>query len=242
MARIIQYNGKFYDTKSPNGSFSKVALDLKRAGVENWYFLLEIKDVNLININPYQVDNKTGKTTLSKNQIEHIMLECKQNPWYYLREISRIPEPGLDGGVMYRANRGNIAQAWCLIHGIDSWLCLTRQQGKTISMLALITWIYSFGTTNSTFIFVNKDQDNAKENLRRVCDQIDLLPEYLRFESVLIEDEEDGKTKIVKARKNATTISHPVTKNKIITKSKATSYSNALSLARGLTSSLIHFD
>ena len=27
------------------------------------------------------------------------------------------------------------------------------------------TWIYSFGTTGSTFIFVNKDFDNAKDKV-----------------------------------------------------------------------------
>ena len=47
------------------------------------------------------------------------------------REIARIAESGRPEGIPYKANRGNIAQAWCLLHGIDSWLCLTRQQGKT---------------------------------------------------------------------------------------------------------------
>ena len=59
--------------------------------------------------------------------------------------------------------------------------------------------------------------------------QIDLLPEYLRFESVF--NEEDGKR--TKARKNATSMEHPVSKNKIIVKPKATSYDSALSVARG---------
>ena len=158
--------------------------------------------------------------------------------WYYLREICRIPESGASGGgVPYKANRGNIAQAWCFLHGIDSWLCLPRQQGKTISALAMQTWAYSFGTTNSQFIFINKDGDNAKENLRRVKAQIEILPQYLRFESSY---DDDGK--IVKATMNATRMQHPVTKNSIIIKPKATSKDSALSLARGLTAPILHFD
>lgn len=106
-----------------------------------------------------------------------------------------------------------------------------------MSALALELWIYHFGTSNSTFIFVNKDGDNAKENLRRIGNLIDALPEYMRFESIV---SEEGK--IIKGRKNATKYEHPINGNSIITKAKATSYDSALSLARGLTSSMLHFD
>lgn len=235
--RIVKIKGKYYDTQTRNKSFLKVASDLKKVGISNYYFMLEIKDISLINVDPFACDEKTGKTTLTKDQISRIMIECAKNPWYYLREICRIPESGVKNGVPYRANRGNIAQTWCILHGYDSWLCLPRQQGKTISALAIQTWAYSFGTTNSNFIFVNKDGENAKENLRRVSAQIDLLPEYLRFESVM---DEEGK--ITKATKNATRLHHPITNNSITVKAKATSRSAALSLARGLTAPILHFD
>ena len=155
----------------------------------------------------------------------------------FLREIVRITEPGATNGVPYRANRGNVAQAWCIIHNLDSWLCLPRQQGKTMSALALLLWIYTYGTSKSTFIFINKDGDNAKVNLSRIGDMIEALPEYLRFQSIM---DEDGK--ITKAKKNATTYGHPVTGNQIITKPKATSYEAALSIGRGLTAPILHFD
>lgn len=234
--RII--NNKIYDTKCPNKSFLKLAVDLKKAGVKEWYFALEIKDVSLAKVDPHAIDKKTKHTTLTKNEIQRVMYECKSNLWYYLREVSRIPEAGAPTGVKYKANRGNIAQAWCLLHGIDSWLCLPRQQGKTLSALALILWVYSFGTTNSHFIFINKDGENAKENLRRIKDQIKVLPEYLQFNSIMTED--DGK--IVKAISSATRMQHPVTNNQITIKSKATSYDQALSIARGLTAPILHFD
>lgn len=236
MAKRIQRIGnKFYDTGTTNKSFLQVAKDLKTVGIKNWYFMLEIKDYSLCTVDPYAVD-KDGNTTLTMDQITRIITECTLNPWYYLREIARIPDPG-GLGVPYKANRGNIAQAWCTINGLDSWLCLPRQQGKTQSALALEAWAYSFGTSNSTFIFINKDGDNAKENLRRLGDQIDLLPSYLRFKSIL---DDDGK--IVKETRNATQMKHPVNKNKIIIKSKATSYDSALSIARGLTAPILHFD
>ena len=97
--------------------------------------------------------------------------------------------------------------------------------------------MYLFGTTNSQFIFINKDGDNAKQNLKRMLDQINLLPEFLRCESII---DEDGKR--TKSKQNATELGNPITKNSVIIKPKATSYDAALSIARGLTAPVQHFD
>ena len=105
----------------------------------------------------------------------------------------------------------------------------------------MLAWAYSFGTSSSTFIFINKDGANAKENLQRLKEQIECLPNYLQFDQILEEDE-SGKLKLVKAVKNATSMRHPITKNRIIIKSKATNYESALSLARGMTAPIIHSD
>lgn len=235
MGRIAKIKDKFYDLGTKNRSFLQVAKDLQTLGIKNYYFMLEIYDYSLVEVDPYACD-KDGHTTLSRDQISRVMLECSRNPWYYLREICRIPDQG-GTSIPYKANRGNIAQAWCIWKGIDSWLCLPRQQGKTISALAFQTWMYLFGTTNSTFIFINKDGENAKTNLHRMDDQIKLLPEYLRAESVL---DENGKRE--KAKNNATELYNPITKNRVNIKSKATSYDAALSIARGLTAPVLHFD
>ena len=234
-ARIAKIGNKYYDIGTSNKSFLQVAKDLKTLGIKNYYFMLEIYDYSLIDVDPFACD-KNGNTTLTKDQISSIMLECARNPWYFLREISRIPDQG-GTSVPYKANRGNIAQAWCIWKGLDSWLCLPRQQGKTQSALAFQTWMYIFGTTNSQFIFINKDGDNAKTNLRRMLDQINLLPEYMRCESILTED---GKR--TKAKQNATELGNPSNGNSVIIKSKATSYDMALSIARGLTAPVQHFD
>lgn len=219
-----------------NKSFLQVAKDLKKLGIKNYYFMLEIKDISIVGLDPYAV-NSDGSPALTRDQISRIMKELFCNPWYFLREVCRIPDQG-GTSVQYRANRGNIAQAFCIIHGYDSWLCLPRQKGKTISCIAILVWVYLFGTTNSQAIFLNKDGDNAKANLRRMRDIINLLPEYLRASSYL--DENSGRR--TKAIENATRLENPINKNSVITKSKATSYDMALSIARGLTSPILYFD
>lgn len=234
--RIIRIDGKYYDMGTPNVSFLQVANDLQTLGVEHWYFLLEIKDVSLINVNPHAVD-KDGHSTNTKEEVERINTECRFNPWYYLREVARIPAPGRPTGIPYAANRGNIAQAWCILKGIDSWLCLTRQKGKTKSALCIQGWAYSYGTSNTKFIFINKDGENAKINLQDFADQIDILPEYMQFKYVL---DEDGK--VIKGRNSATKMRHPITKNEIVVTSKAPNPSEAAKKGRGLSAAILHFD
>lgn len=125
-ARIAKRGDRYFDLKTSNKTFLKVAKDLQFLGIKNWYFMLEIFDPSLVEINPHAVD-KEGHTTLSKEQVSRVMLECARNPWYFLRECCRIPDQG-GTSVPYRANRGNIAQAWCIWKGIDSWLCLPRRK------------------------------------------------------------------------------------------------------------------
>jgi hypothetical protein len=236
IARVTTSSGvKYYDLGTKNKSFLKVARDLKILGIKNYYWMLEIKDPAVLKIDPYASDDE-GHTTLSEDQISRVILECRKNPWYFLREIIRIPD---EGGTSkpYRANRGNLAQAWCITKWLDSWLCLPRQQGKTVSALCFQVWLYLFGTTNSKFIQINKDGDNAKSNLRVMVNIINGLPEYLRFKAFV---DDEGKNH--KAKENATMLANPITNNTVVTKSKATSYDMALSMARGLSAPILHFD
>lgn len=126
MGRLKRINGKIYDIGTSNTSWLQLASDLKTLGVKNWYFMLELKDHTLVNVDPYQCDDN-GMCTLTRDQIARIVTECRRNPWYYLREVCRIPDSGNPKGIPYEANRGNIAQAFLFLHGIDSWLCLPRR-------------------------------------------------------------------------------------------------------------------
>ena len=125
-SRLARVGNTIIDLGTANKSFLELARDLKRLGIKNWYFMLEVKDPSIIKIDPYQSD-ANGNTTLSKDQIVRVLNECTANPWYYLREISRIPDQG-GSPIPYKANRGNIAQAWCFLHNLDSWLNLPRRK------------------------------------------------------------------------------------------------------------------
>ena len=81
--RIVRYKGHYYDMGTSNKSFLQLASDLNKLGVKNCYFMLEIFDYTLINVDPYAIDEKTGHTSLTKDQITRIITECKRNPWYF---------------------------------------------------------------------------------------------------------------------------------------------------------------
>ena len=229
---------KYYDLGTSNKSFLSVAWQLKNLGIKNFYFMLEINDLSLIQIDPYQCDPKhPDVSTLSRDQVKRIINELVVNPWYYLREIARLQDQGGEP-IPYKANRGNIAQAWCISKNIDSWLTIPRQQGKTMSALCIQNWEYGFATSNAKFTFVNKTGEDSDENLRRLKLLTSFLPEYLRFDSVI--DEETGKR--VKKTNNTRRITNPANSNEIVTKAKASSYDSALSLARGTTTPIVHFD
>ena len=71
-SRIAKMGDKYYDLGTGNKTFLQVAKDLKTLGIEKFYFMLEICDYSLINVDPFACD-KDGNTTLSRDQISRIM-------------------------------------------------------------------------------------------------------------------------------------------------------------------------
>ena len=117
---------KFYDFKTKNTSFLDLYQDLHKLGVKNNKFFLRLYDTDLQGVDPYS-------PVLPKDLQIKIFIECLINPWYFLREILRIPVDGLPievgGGVPFKANRCNIAGWYLFLNGIDHYESAPRQQG-----------------------------------------------------------------------------------------------------------------
>ena len=90
-----------YDLETKNISFVQTAVDLGRLGIKNNMFFLALYNERLKGVDPYD-------PYLTETQIFDILNECYANPWYFLREVVRIPEQG-DQGIPYQLNRGNLA-------------------------------------------------------------------------------------------------------------------------------------
>jgi hypothetical protein len=107
-----------------------------------------------------------------------IIAEIVRNPWAFIREVVLVKVSG--GSVPYKLHLGNLFLTWCMIANINCFLVLPRQNYKTVSACAMYLWSYCFGTTNSHVLFFNKALGDSQNNLKRVKDLYELLPDWLR--------------------------------------------------------------
>ena len=219
-----------YQMSTTNESFLKCHYMLKKLGIQNNRFMLALLDPDLAGISPYDPN-------LSFMMKQKVLREVTNNYWYFLREVVRIPAPGVPGGTQYNLHRGNLAMNFCLMYNINTFLELPRQQGKTISAVCWYLWIYNFGTSHSEVTFLNKKLTDSKLNLNRLKDIRDSLPTYLRFnESFAI----NGKK--IKAPATVEYIKNPNNGNEIKTAASAKSPILAANLLRGRTLPLLWAD
>lgn len=225
---------KFYDFKTKNKSFLDLYQDLYRLGVKNNKFFLRLYDPDLQGIDPYS-------PVLPKETQIKIFIECLINPWYWLREILRIPTDGLPievgGGSQYKIDRNNCAGWYCFLNGIDNYRSKPRQTGKTQDCVSQFNYAYHFGNLSSTSLFFNKDQDQANINLYRLKCQRDMMPTWLQMRFIV-----NDSGKFDKGIDNTKSIRNPVTGNTITTMGKATSKESAMKLGRGATAALQYYD
>lgn len=218
------------DTKTRNISFKQTAVDLHKLGIKNNTFFLRLYDAGLQGVDPYN-------PLLSQEMVLRIINECIINPWYYLREVARIPEQG-GSSMPFKLHRGNLAQTFLFLNGIDSYITIPRQQGKTQSICAIILWAFLLGTTNSEVLLVNIKEEGAINNLNRIKDQRDLLPEYLQFKVMV---DENGKI-AQGSNKNTKSLKNYNNGNSIRVASSASSVTKADSIGRGYSQPIQYYD
>lgn len=225
---------KSYDFSTKNTSFLELYKDLYSLGIKNNKFFLAIYDRSLMGINPFS-------EALPLSVILRIIIECMRNPWYWLREICRVPQDGSPiepgGGSCFLIDRSSAASWYCFINYIDHYLCKPRQTGKTHCALSEIDYAYIFGSKSATILFANKDAENNKMNLYRLKCHRDMLPRYMQMKTTV-----DMVGNLIKEKNSVTAIRNPVNNNSIKLLPRANSKDSAMTCGRGATSSLMYFD
>lgn len=226
---------KTYQWNTKNKSFIQLHKDLETLGIKNNKFMLRLYDATLLDFDPYDV-------VVPLEIQARIIRECIINPWYFLREVARIPTDGTaivpGGGVPFEIDRNSAATWFCFINGIDHYSSKPRQKGKTMDALAKINWAYHFGSISGNFTLGNKDMSLNKLNLSRLKTQRDLLPLWMQMRTVI-----DFTTlKIEKERSNVTSMRNPITKNTITLLPTASTESKADGIGRGYTSTIQMWD
>lgn len=214
----------YYQMSTTNKSFLNMHYILKSLGLKNNKFMLSLLDPDLAGVNPY--DPHLNAVMKGK-----ILREVMNNYWYFIREVVRVPAPGMPTGAPYQLHRGNLALNYCMMYNFNVFMELPRQQGKTVSACCRYLWIYNFGTTDSEITFLNKKMDDSKLNLQRIKDIRDLLPSYLRMDQQF---STFGNRKL-KAPSSVETMKNPSNSNIIKTAPSARTKILAANLLRGRT-------
>lgn len=232
MAVMYGQSGRtvYYHMSTTNKSFLEVHQYLLDSGIENNRFMLVLLDPDLARIDPHD-------PALSAAMKTKVLKECLYNPWYFFREVVRIPDSGQANGVKFELSRGNLALIFCLALNLNTFLEMPRQTGKTISSLCWYLYLFNFGTANAEISFLNKKLDDSKLNLQRIREIRDLLPSYLKMDQAFAPD---GSR--IKGKNNVETLQHPVNNNRIRTVASARNKVAAASLMRGRTTPIIYID
>lgn len=173
MSNILNIDGKWYDFGTKNSSFLLTAQELKTLGIKNYYFMLEVKYPNLgvQDIDPYDPN-------ISAEDIGKVLVECKNNPWYYFREVLHIPVRG-SGEIPLYLHRACCAAIWCFMHSIDFELVQPRQTYKTTGITGIMSYMFLFEYRNVDIPYMHKTEKRCTDNVGLLRDYIMALPKYM---------------------------------------------------------------
>ena len=164
-----RYPEAIVDTKTRNQSYIDMANVYKKMGLKNYYFHLALHDRTLQGVDPFSPD-------LTMEQMARIAIECKNNFWYFVREIATAPNTS--GNNYYLANRGNLSLWWCFLNHIRYFFVMARQLGKSSSIDKISEWCLFFWTDMRIFL-LTKDSKLRAENIRRIQNSFRRYPYYL---------------------------------------------------------------
>lgn len=170
----LKYNNAVIHYETKNKSFLRLAEVYSKMGVSNCAFHLALLQPELKNIDPFD-------ETLPIDIKAKIVYECKNNFWYYLREVARIPVPGSLVATSFQANRANIALYWFFFNHVMVLIVILRQTGKTTMLMTLVSYLLNFGTTNAFINLLTKSESLKAETLKKVKELFEELPSYLNF-------------------------------------------------------------
>jgi hypothetical protein len=218
-----KYPGAIIDLKTKNTTFIRLASVYRSMGVKNHAFILALYDRTLQGVDPFDIAN------LTLEQKMRIALECKNNYWYYFREIARVPAVGGSESTPFEANRGNMALMWLFFNHIMQILIQPRQTGKSFGTDTLMTLLLNIVCTNTKINLMTKDDNLRRANIQRLKDIAVELPLYLQ---------QKGPTDL----NNTEEITINSLDNRYTTHVPQASPKNAIKLGRGLTTPIFHID
>ncbi len=173
------------DYKTTNRSFVRYSELLRKRGIKNFAWPLQLLQPELQGVDPYS-------DSLTDHQKFMIREECIYNPFYFYREVMRVPPiAGIDP-IPFIANRGNMSMYWSFYNHVDYMLIQIRQTGKSVGADGLNTQNLYFGLRNGRILLITKDDTLRRENIIRLRNIRGYLPKWL-----VVDDPNDANNQSV---------------------------------------------
>jgi hypothetical protein len=218
-----KYPNAIIDTKTSNRSYVHLAGLYRKMGVKNDAFVLALLNPALQGMDPFD-------PSLSLHELGMIAIECATNPFYFMREVARVPPQSGGQAVPFEGNRGNVALFWCFFNHVMTFLIQIRQTGKSLSTDELMTLLLNFMCRSTEINLLTKDETLRKTNIDRLKKCIDELPPGLVQRNPKV-DTNNTETITVNSMGNIYKTHVPQASEK-----------GAYKLGRGLTSAIMHID
>jgi hypothetical protein len=216
-----KYPNAIIDTTTTNVSFLKMYSILQKLGIKNNKFFLALLDSELKNIDPHNLKDN------SKELRMRIIAEAYRNPFFYFRQIVRIPVTG--GDSQFLLHRANLAMYWCYLNNIDIFVCIPRQHGKTAAVVAMNVYLQYIKAKNFAFSLTTR-RDDLRSNTVNLFKEIrDKLPSWMIYKNV-------------KDKENIFEISYDALKNSYRSNVPPMDETSADGFGRGFTEASRHLD
>lgn len=158
------------DTK--NISWLRMVKVLRGMGVENSAFFLALTQPELMRLTEKDIECPSVDLQAA------ITIECKINPWYYFREICKVPAAGI-GAAPLKLNRANLMIFWSFFNSIDFIELQSRQTGKTINTQALAEYLIHFFYKNTNIRLYTHETKLIHDNMDKFKSIRDANPPWL---------------------------------------------------------------
>lgn len=212
-------------TTTRNKSFVRMCSLLKAMGIKNHLFHMSLMDPDLLYVHPEKLNDSNDPDMKLRMKV---MRECWYNPWYFFREICRIPAQG-GNPIPFELHRGNLSMLWCFLSHLDITVTQPRQTGKSICAVALCCYILYIAGYNMHIGMLTLNNKILQANVKRLKDIRDALPKYLLCMSTKDIDNKEG-------------LEYARLQNKYLTYTGQKGEADAQNVGRGATSPFLHVD
>ncbi len=168
-----RYPHAIIDTMTKNRSFVELAAVYREMGIKNHSFILQLHNRSLQGVDPFSKN-------LTPQQALAIALECKENFWYFIREIARDPMGSDEFPLMLNINRGLVATYWMFFNSISVYLIMIRQTGKSFGLDWLWTYLVNIRLTKSDVSLMTLNDKLRGRQVERLKGMEMVMPRFLK--------------------------------------------------------------